>query len=650
MTPIDGSEWAAVLAVTGFCVAVMPALPRRENWARGLVVALAMGVTVRYLSWRLMQTVWPADPRTGAGLWIWVVFLFEVAALANSGITYLMLTRTSDRSAEADRHEARLRRSPAADLPRVDVFLCTYNEGLEVIEGPIVAAQGMDYPNFTVWVLDDGRRGWLREFCEVRGVRYLTRPDNRHAKAGNINHALSRTDGELFAVLDADFAPRKDFLMRTVGFFEDPRIGIVQTPHHFINTDIYEMNLGLGDQSPNEQRLFFDVVQPSRDAWDCAFCCGSASVQRRSALMGIGGIPTESVTEDILSTLMLMRQGYVTRFLDEPLAFGLSPESVAGMFVQRQRWCRGGLQLLFLREGVLGPGLTAIQRLFFFPIDWLVQTPVRLFAVLVPIVFLWTGLPPLEHAELSELIDHQLPLLVAHMGPMIWLSGGRYLPLLSTGFSLQLSFRLVPTIVSTLIKPFGVPFRVTPKGSGAGRGVDGFGRACAMTLLVLTMLGLLLNALPETRVIDDPEHRAAAFFFSAINVGALVLAILAGRDRGRPRSSERFRTSASVICERDDGTRISAPLLDVSVGGAGIEWPGERSVLRVARLHLPGDRSIRAEVVRRDGNRLGLRFDTADARDRDLVLRWIYSIGVGTLRAPLSILHVARRLVARCLK
>src|SRR5262249_1537570 len=208
--------------------------------------------------------------------------------------------------------------------------------------------RSMDYPNFTVWVLDDGRRPWLRDFCAAQRVRYLARADNQHAKAGNINHALAHTDAELFVVLDADFVPRKDFLMRLVGFFADPKIGIVQTPDHFLNADIYEMNLGLGDQSPNEQRLFFDTVQASRDAWDCAFCCGSASIQRRSALMEIGGIPTKSVTEDIFSTLMLLRKGYVTRFLNEPLAFGLSPETVSAMFVQRQRWCRGGLQLLFL--------------------------------------------------------------------------------------------------------------------------------------------------------------------------------------------------------------------------------------------------------------------------------------------------------------
>ncbi|HKM53007.1 MAG TPA: glycosyltransferase, partial [Isosphaeraceae bacterium] len=539
---------------------------------------------------------------------------------------------------------------PASALPRVDVFLCTYNEGIEVLEGPIIAAKGMDYPNFTLWVLDDGRRSWLRDFCEAQGVRYMTRPDNRHAKAGNINHALFKTNAELFAVLDADFVPRKDFLMRTVGFFDDPTIGIVQTPHHFINADIYEMNLGLGDQSPNEQRLFFDTIQPSRDAWDCAFCCGSASVQRRSALMAIGGVPTDSVTEDIFSTLILLRRGYVTRFLNEPLAFGLSPESVAGMFVQRQRWCRGGLQLMFLRDGVLGPGLTWIQRLLFLPIDWLVQTPIRLFAVLVPIVFLWTGLAPIEHADLPDIINYQLPLLIALMGPMTWLSGGRYLPLLSTGFSLLLSFRLVPTIVSTLIKPFGVPFRVTPKGKGAGQGADNFARGCALSLLFVTMLGLLINAIPETQVIANPEHRAAACVFSILNAGALVLAILAGRDQERRRTAERYQALASIICETDDGTMVSAKLQDVSVGGAGIEWPEAQSIPRTVKLKLPKNRTIRADVVRREGNKLGLRFDLTDPKDRDSVLLWVYWIGHGALRAPLSMTHLARRLALRCLR
>jgi cellulose synthase (UDP-forming) len=366
--------------------------------------------------------------------------------------------------------------------------------------------------------------------------------------------------------------------------------------------------------------------------------------------MGIGGVPTDSVTEDILSTLVLLRQGFITRFLNEPLAFGLSSESISGMFVQRQRWCRGGLQLLFLHNGILGPGLTMIQRFLFFPTDWLVQTPVRLFAVLVPIIFLWTGLAPLEQAELPDLISYQIPVLVAHMGLMMWLSGGRYLPFLSTGFSLLLSFRLVPTIVATLIKPFGVPFRVTPKGSGAAQGVDHWTRGCAMFLLILTVLGLLYNALPETRVIADPEHRMAAFCFSVINAGALVLAILAGRDRGRPRTAERFLTSESVICELKDGTRVPATVRDASVNGTRIEWPVEVPIPRSMRIHLCENRIVRGTVVRERDNMLGVRFDLADSKERDRILLWAYSISVGTVDGPPSPGRLVARLAARCLK
>jgi cellulose synthase (UDP-forming) len=348
--------------------------------------------------------------------------------------------------------------------------------------------------------------------------------------------------------------------------------------------------------------------------------------------------------------MMLLRKGYVTGFLHEPLAFGLSPETINAMFVQRQRWCRGGLQLLLLREGVLGPGLTWIQRLFFFPFDWLCQTPVRLFGVLVPIVFLWTGLPPLERANMADLINYQVPMLIALTAPMIWLSGGSYLPLLSTGFSLLLSFRLVPTIVATLIKPFGVPFRVTPKGLGARKAVDSFARGSAIFLLILTLAGLLINARPETQVIANAENRAAATFFAALNAAALILAILASRDRGRQRVAERFRVEASVDCQLEDGTWLSARLRDVSCGGASLDWPDARPIPRRLTLHLPGGGIVRADVVRMEGHKLGLQFELTNREERDSVLYWVYSIAAGTLRAPLSMLHLTRRLFSRCFR
>src|SRR5262249_27081427 len=163
---------------------------------------------------------------------------------------------------------------------------------------------------------------------ESKGVGYLTRPDNAHAKAGNINHALTKTNAEFIAIFDADFIPQRNFLTRTIGFFSDPKIGIVQVPHAFYNHDPMQTNLAMRKTLADDQRFFFEAIMPSRDGWDAAFCCGSNSVTRRSALRAIGGqLSTQSITEDMLLSLMLMRKGFVTRYLSERLAFGLAPES-----------------------------------------------------------------------------------------------------------------------------------------------------------------------------------------------------------------------------------------------------------------------------------------------------------------------------------
>ena len=191
-------------------------------------------------------------------------------------------------------------------------------------------------------MLDDGRRAWLKSYCDEKGVGYLTRPNNSHAKAGNINHAVPLTDGDYIAIFDADFIPQRQFLMRTMGFFEDSKIGIVQVPHAFYNNDPLQTNLALQKSLPDDQRFFFEAIMPSRDAWDAAFCCGSNAVIRRKALNEVGAaLPTGSITEDMLLTLAMLRKGYITRYLCESLAYGLAPESLSAFFVQRQRWARG---------------------------------------------------------------------------------------------------------------------------------------------------------------------------------------------------------------------------------------------------------------------------------------------------------------------
>jgi cellulose synthase (UDP-forming) len=169
--------------------------------------------------------------------------------------------------------------------PSVDVFIPTYNEPLKVVRPTVLAALELDWPRhrINVFVLDDGRRPEFARFCAEVGATHLTRPDNKHAKAGNINHALKQTRGEYIAIFDCDHIPTRSFLQMTVGtLVADPKVALVQTPHHFFSPDPFERNLGVFRQAPNEGELFYGLLQDGNDYWDATFFCGSCAAPRSS--------------------------------------------------------------------------------------------------------------------------------------------------------------------------------------------------------------------------------------------------------------------------------------------------------------------------------------------------------------------------------
>lgn len=167
------------------------------------------------------------------------------------------------------------------------------------------------------------------------------RPDNKHAKAGNLNHALGVTDSELIAIFDCDHVPVRSFLQMTVGWFlKDPKLALVQTPHHFFSPDPFERNLGSFRRRPNEGELFYGLIQDGNDMWNAAFFCGSCAVLRRTALESIGGFAVETVTEDAHTALRMHRQGWSSAYLSIPQAAGLATESLSAHIGQRIRWAR----------------------------------------------------------------------------------------------------------------------------------------------------------------------------------------------------------------------------------------------------------------------------------------------------------------------
>jgi cellulose synthase (UDP-forming) len=640
----DGLPLAQLLAplvlVVGGIYLLAPTLPLARPAARFAVFAAVWLVILRYLDWRIFTTILPARGAWYEVGWIWLCFAIELFALADALFLYIAFLRTSDHRADASAHEARLRSLPPEKLPSVDVYIPTYNEPIDVLEKTIVGALCLDYPNFNVWVLDDGRRAWLKDFCEQKGVGYLTRPNNSHAKAGNINHALTKTSAEFVAIFDADFIPQQKFLMRTVGFFDDPRIGVVQVTHAFYNHDVVQANLALRKSLPDDQRFFFEAIMPSRDGWDAAFCCGSNSITRRSALRAIGdALPTDSITEDMLLSLKMLRQGYVTRYLCERLAFGLAPESITAFFVQRQRWARGAMQILYLAAGPLGARLPLVQRLLFLPTHWLSQCLMLLMSIIAPLVFLWTGIPPLIHVTTESVVYYLLPMVLAVAGGLWVYAPHQYFPLAAQVLGTFQSFKLLPTVLATLAKPFGHAFKVTPKGSGAtAPGYEGKVFWTAAVLMGLTAAGVMVNTIPEWRIVSQLSLLPMVALWSSINIIVLFLVCMLSLQASVRRGEERFEIDERLWIATSSGAILTGRIKDISLSGVGCvvdqlinHQSGER-----LRVFLTEVGFVSGAIARQSRELCGIQFDLPPSIERDLLIRKLYTAGHDTAKVDAS--------------
>jgi cellulose synthase (UDP-forming) len=623
-----------LIFVVGSIYVLSPILPLSRPWARKFVFATVWLIIARYLNWRLFTTVIPVTGQWYQIGWVWFCFVVEALALFDALILYLAFLRTSDRHAEADSHEAGLRVLPQEDLPSVDIYIPTYDESLEVLEKTITGAISLDYPNFKVWLLDDGRRPWLREYCNTKGVGYLTRGDNTHAKAGNINHALTKTNADLFAIFDADFIPQRNFLIRTVGFFADPSIGIVQVPHTFYNYDPTQSSLGVQKALPDDQRFFFEAIMPSRDGWNAAFSCGSNSVTRREALRSIGdALPTDSITEDMLLSISLLRSGYITRYLCERLAFGLAPEGLKAFFVQRQRWARGAMQILFLAAGPLGRNLTLMQRLLFLPTHWLTQSLMLLLTIIAPLVFLWTGVLPLVNVTPEAVLYYLLPMMLAVAGGIWAFAPRQYFPFAAQVHGTFQSFKILPTVLLTIAKPFGHVFKVTPKGALAKK--SHYDRRIFWTaagLMAATILGLVINARSEWRIIGQAGLLPMVACWAAINIVVLFLVCMMSLQAPVRRGEERFKLDEPIWIFAANGALSTGRIKDISLTGAAITADQNLALAtkarEPARVFIAEVGFVKASVVRQDGRFLAVHFDLPPCVERDLLIRKLFTAGL----------------------
>jgi cellulose synthase (UDP-forming) len=553
----------------------------------------------------------------------------------------VVLTRTTDHTERADRGEAALRRR--ADPPAVDIFIDTYNEGLDVLEKTIVAALAIDYPNFKVWVLDDTRRDWLKAFCEEVGACYLTRPDNTHAKAGNLNNGLratqALTNAPYIVVLDADFAPQRNILMRTIGLFDEPHVGVVQTPQFYYNADPIQYNLRSTECWVDEQRVFFDVFQPAKDAWGVAFCVGTSFAVRRDLLNLIGGFPTGTVTEDIHLTYRLLPRGYTTRWLNERLSVGLSAEGLPEYITQRSRWCLGTIQVALLPDGPFrGNGFSLMHRLHYLHgmLHWF-SRPFILMMLVAPLLYWYLGIPSIFSSP-AEFLAYGTPALLAFWFYSSWISGSRTLPVFTEVTQIVAAMTVSATLASALVRPFGRPFKVTNKGLDRSKVVI-HGKLAGFfgSLIVLSALGLVRSLL------SDPNAPGFAFnvVWTSIALGLYLVSLLVCIELPRPRKEERFPYDASVQLNVK-GVEFHGNTRDLSCSGVGMTCAraseiddGAEGWVKIEPLGW-----IACRIVRRQDDFIGAEFIHTTTATRHALIRLLFS------ETPINIADRARRRMA----
>lgn len=556
------------------------------------VVALIGGAA--YLAWRAVYTWHGTEPAMFATLYACEAFGWIMLA----SFTFLAWRIPASR------------RPPIGWRPTVDVYVCTYDEGLDVLGATLVGCNRITYPH-TTWVLDDGRRAEVRRLAGRFGARYISRPTNEHAKAGNINNALAQTDGQLLLILDADHVPQPDILDATVGYFDDPSISLVQTPHDFGNHDSFQhFETGRHDQS-----LFFEVIMPGKDRHDGAFWCGSAAVILRHALEGIGGIATETVAEDFHTTIRLHSQGWHTRYHDETLVQGLAPHDLASFLLQRDRWARGNLAVLRTRDNpVVAPRLSLKQRISYLASLAAYFVPLQRLAMLgVLVAMLISGRLPL-HASLWQFCAFWLPWIALETAASTALCRGRSSPW-DGAYSHLLVSEIYLRAVFALAHPFRTSFAVTPKD-----GVDEGGWRAARQLRLVLAMGTVLLASVALRCLAlaglvalPPLHGlavVAGLAFALIELAVMAAAVTKVSRRRQARRTYRVPVEVAGVV---DGSVVR--VADLTAGGAGIVGPRPLEVGTEVSLEL------NLPMVDGDVAQVRVRFTVCSTR-RDPDLGW----------------------------
>jgi len=591
------------------------------------LVALTLCWTAGYLAWRIGWS------RQGSNPVFWGALLLAEAY----GCWNLVMLSWLTWDISSPR-----RPTPTAGRA-VDVYICTYNEPHTVLEATLAGCALLSYPH-TTYVLDDGRRAEVAQLAEAWDAQYLTRSDNSHAKAGNINRALPRTEGELVLVLDADHVPLPDALDTLVGYFDDSQVALVQSPHDFSNHDsVQHYDLGR-----HEQSVFFSAICPGKDRHNAAFWCGSGALIRREALLAVGGVATETIAEDFHTTIKLHRAGWRTHFDERVVVQGRAPHDLAAYLLQRDRWARGNLAVFTTPESPFrGRGLTAKQRLSYLAsLTAYLAGPVRIVILAILIAVLWSGVLPLHISpEAIALLWAPATLLMVLAGSA--LCRGQQSNGETTHYELCTA-EIFLRALRCVVRPGHGGFRVTPK-----EGVDHGGWEAVRQFRVLLLCATLLAAGLILRVASDaglgvlPQMRGfAAWFVPLLGIFELRRVLrtltLVGRHR-QLRGEYRTPLAASVAIRshsdpNEPGQDLLGRTCDITPSGIAVELSRPLPVGQSTNLtvQIPGVQAsstpvrldVTVQTCRAHGEswRIGASIANSSEQDRQRIIEYCHVV------------------------
>jgi cellulose synthase (UDP-forming) len=589
-----------------------------------VAIVLASVFTLRYFIWRAFHTINPA-----ARIFFYAFLTAEGLSFLESLLFYFIAWNPT-----------RYKRPEPVPGRTVDVFIPTYNEPVELLRETVLCAVNMKYPHRT-YILDDGQREAVRELAAEFDCGYIARGDRTHAKAGNLNNALSQTDGEFIVTLDADHVAAPDLIESMIGFFVDPAVAVVQGTQDFYNLDSFQHRVNwVARAGWQQQELFFSVIQPGKDRHNATFYCGSPGILRRSALEEIGGFPTGTITEDMHTSLRLQKNGWRVLYFNRTVARGLAPQTFTGFATQWQRWGHGAMQVLrqenplFTRKLSLAQRICYFSSFYFYWMSW-----VKLFFVLTPMIALLLATFPLVTDPVSY-ASYFLPYFLLNLACSVLLQGGVRNFLRSEQFNLLKMHVLMRTMAGLFQKES--LFFVTPKARAAAA------RASEVLLPLILMIGLVLALGAGVVRIEMVAWGGYEFWALAVNIfWAVVFLLMMGGVVKRSlvhkeqRVAYRFPTRRPipmlVSYTNGNGSSVSTEQLARNLNRSGVSLTPEKGIEPGTEVHialsLPGHMvQATGKVVNKQTYRFngkprvsnGIRFEEIGTSDQDEISKYLF--------------------------